>query len=332
MKRIINAIIVLVLFVIIAFGLFFYQQNKKPYIGKITYGYQNWPGVLPYLVAYDLGFFKEQGLEVKMVKEDSYVQEIDNLISGKTDFIGDIALIDVVKKASQGNKLKVVLATDYSNGADGIVVKKEIKTFGDLKSKKVAVEKDTLSEYLLYDALKKNDLNFNDIEEIDLSSQKGAEAFIKGEVDAVVTYEPELSKAVSNGNGYSLYTSLNSPGLIIDVLAFRDEFMQKNQNKVVAVVKAYVKAMDYIKNNPDKSYIIGAKYFKITSEEFKNQLAGIKLLNKEDNINALSYGASINSLHGAIIQANKFLIEKQSIKNEVDSIDIIEPKFIRDLN
>ncbi|MFA6476298.1 MAG: aliphatic sulfonate ABC transporter substrate-binding protein [Candidatus Paceibacterota bacterium] len=331
-KKIIIAIIGVVALAGILIGAyFFYSQSQTKSLGQITYGYQNWPGVLPYLVANDKGFFKEEGLDVKMVKVDSYVKEIEDLNSGQVDFIGDIALIDVVKQVSQGKDLKIVLATDYSNGADGIVAKKEIKTVLDLKGKKVAVEKGTLGEYLLFDALKKNSLGLSELSLVELSAQEAAQAFISGEVDAAVTYEPDFSQAVDKGNGWRLYTSSDSPGLIIDVLTFKKGFILQNEDKVQAVVAAYAKAMDFIKANSEEAYAVGAKYFAITPAEFKEQLAGIKLMDKFENNAALSYKISLDSLHGSVIEANTFLLGSGAIKNKVDSLDVIDASFLRGL-
>jgi len=205
MKKTITILTFVLLTILAAGGIFFYGQSQPKSLGKITLGWNTWPGNLPYLVAYEQGFFKEQGLEMEMIAEESYLKKVDDLISGKIDFSGDMALVDVVEKASKGGKLNVVLATDYSNGADGIVAKKEIKNISEFKGKKVAAEVGTLGEYLLYDALKKNNLELSDVQEVNLSAQEAAQAFIRGEVDAAVTYEPDYSQAVEKGAGWRIY-------------------------------------------------------------------------------------------------------------------------------
>jgi len=323
-------LIAVILISVIGGGIYIYQQTQPKQLGEITYGWNAWPGNLPYIIAYEQGFFKEQGLDVKFVKETGYGAMLNNFISGQTDFSG-IALIDVAEKVSKGNNLKVILAHDYSNGADGIVAKKEIKSISELKAKKVAIEIGTLGEYLLYDALKKYKLTLADITEINLSAQDAAQAFIRGEVDAAVTYEPDFSQAVNQGSGWRLYTSTDSPGLIIDVLAFKSDFVAQNPLKVAAVTRAYFKAMDFISANPEAAYEIGAKYFEITPSEFKDQLSGLKLLNLDDNLNLMAYGNGSDSLHGLIHQAYNFLKEKGIVLTPVDSTEIVEPKFIREL-
>lgn len=326
------AIVAIVLLVLGFFGAFYYKNINKKYLGKITYGYEVWPGVLPYLIAYEKGFFAEQGLDVKLYKSQNYTQEIDDFLSGRVDFLGDYALIDVIKKVSTGEKVKVVLATDYSNGADGIVTDKSISNVSQLKNKKVAVEKNTLGEYLLYDALKKSNLSLSDLEEIDLSAQDSAKAFVDKKVDACVTYEPDLSKAIKEGNGNLIYNSSQSPGLIIDTLVFRPEFIEKNPSKVLAVVKAYFNAVNFIEKNNDEAYSIGAKYFDITKEDFKKQYEGIKQVSFIENMTLMSFGSGRDSLHGLVSSACDFLQTKDILHAKVDSLEIIDPQFVRALS
>lgn len=337
--KIMNKKIILILFLILiilisllATWVFVYKNNNFGNLIKIKYGYQNWPGVLPYLVAYEKNYFKENGLDVTLVKENSYVDEINNVVSGKTDFIGDIALIDVVKDVSEGKSLKVILATDYSNGADGIVANKSIKNVSGLNGKIIAVEEGTLGEFLLFDALKKNKLVFSDVKTVNLSAQESAKAFINKKVDACVTYEPDLSEAILKGDGVAIFTSANSPGLIIDALVFRPEFVDKNYSQVQAVVKAYFKALDFIEKNQDKAYEIGSKYFEVSAKEFETQYKGIKQVPYNENVSLMTYGDSNTSLHGLINNAYSFLYLKGTVNKPIDSTDIIDPRFIRSLS
>ncbi|MFA6322796.1 MAG: aliphatic sulfonate ABC transporter substrate-binding protein [Candidatus Buchananbacteria bacterium] len=331
MKKIIILLLLIFLAAMAAGGYFLHKYSATKSLGKINFGYEAWIGVMPYVVAYEKGFFDEQGLEVELIYEESYDQEIAHLLSGRVDFIGDFALVDVVRSVSEGNDLKVVLATDYSNGGDGIAARKNLKEIKDLRGKKVAVEKDTLSEYLLYDALKKNGLSLADVSEINLSAPEAAQAFIDGKVDAAVTYEPDFTKAIEQGGGWRLYTSAQSLGLITDALTFRADYVENNPEKVIAVIKAYIKAIDFVRAQPEEAYRISAKYFNLTPTDLKKQIAGIKFLTKADNLEAFNYQTSLDSLHGAIMRANSYLLESKTIKNKIDSTDILMPRFIRDI-
>lgn len=332
MKKITIISLCIVSLIVIVGGVYVFGQFQTQSLGTIKYGYQTWPGVLPYLVAYDKGFYRSRGLDVVLVKEDSYVKELEDLISGNIDFSGDVALIDVVKNVSKGAKLNIILATDYSDGADGIVAKSSMKSVADLKGKNVAVEMGTLGEYLLHDALRKNNLGLTAVKEVNLSAQDAAQAFIDKKVDAAVSYEPSLSQAVKDGSGKILYSSSNSPGLIIDVLAFRSNYVKNNRAKVAAVVGAYAEAMDFIAKNPSEAYIIGAKYFGISVEQLVDQLKGIKLMSLGENMDLMAFGSGKDSIHGLINNAYDFLKSKGDIVSDVDTTEIVDPSFIRGVN
>ncbi|MEI6304617.1 MAG: ABC transporter substrate-binding protein [Candidatus Taylorbacteria bacterium] len=329
MKKITIISACVILLIAIAGGLFLFGQFQNQSLGTIKYGYQDWPGVLPYLIAYEKGFYKNRGLDVVLVKEDSYVKELEDLISGAIDFSGDVALIDVVKRVSKGVNLSVVLATDYSNGADGFVANSSVKSITGLKGKNVSVEMDTLGEYLLYEALKKDNLKLTDIKEVNLSAQDAAQAFIDKKVDAAVSYGPNLSRAVTDGDGAILYSSANSPGLIIDVLAFRSDFVKNNPAKVSAVVGAYADAMDFIEKNPGDAYTIGAKYFGISVEALTGQLKGIKLMSISENMDLMSFGSGKDSIHGLINNAYDFLKLKGDIVGDIDTTEIVDHSYVR---
>ena len=307
------------------------QNTANTSLPIVKYGFIPFPGTFPYLVAIDKGFFKEEGVDVQIVDEVDYLKMNEDVAMGVVDFQSQYVLIDVVDAVSRGKDLKVVMATDYSNGADAIVAKKTIETVVDLKGKKVGVANGTLSQYLLSDALRKNNLSLSDVIQVDLNSLDAALAFTKGEVDAAVSWEPDVTKAVNEGNGWRLYTSVESPGLIIDCLVFRSEFVKLYPERVAGVVRGYMKAMDFIASNPDASYGIGAKYSKVTVPEFAEQLKGVKLMTRTDNVGLMYYKSSIDSLHGSVNQAYLFLKTLGLVSNPVDSTTIIDPNFIRNL-
>ncbi|MBP7860005.1 ABC transporter substrate-binding protein, partial [Patescibacteria group bacterium] len=273
----------------------------------------------------------EEGLDVTIIEKQSYLEEIDDLLTGKVDLIGDFVLIDVIKNYSPENQLKVHLATDYSNGADGIVVNRNIKSPKDLKGKKIAVEMGGMGEYLLYDFFSKNKIEFSDVEVVNLNAEEASIAFIENKVDSAVTYEPHLSKAVEKGNGEKIYTSAMSPNLIIDVLVSKTKYSDSNHEKISAFVRSYFKAVDFIEKYPEEAYRIGAKYFKISPSEFKKQYAGVKQLNLEDNLEIMSFGNNTNSIHTSFKFAYDFLKLKNEVVFELDSLDVIDPEIVKEL-
>ncbi|MFA6594392.1 MAG: ABC transporter substrate-binding protein [Candidatus Buchananbacteria bacterium] len=335
-KYLISAIILAAVLILLVVAFFIYQFPRVadkaivPNLGELNYGWDEWPGVLPYLVANDKGFFSANGLKVKMVKIETNSQMVSKLIDGQIDFTGDITLVDTLKAYSRGENLQVINVTDYSNGGDGIVAKKSIAKVADLKGKRVAVELGSLNEKLLFYALEKNDLELRDVQRVDLSAAEAAQAFIRGEVDAAVTYEPGLSEAVAAG-GVKIFSTALTPGLIIDVGAMRNDYINQNPEKVQAVLRSYFMGLDYIKNNPQESYAIGAKYFNVSEQEFADYLSGLEWVDLRGNLLSMSYSLGYESLYGNGSLANRYLREIDIISSDIDIGEVIRPEFVRAL-
>jgi sulfonate transport system substrate-binding protein len=86
-----------------------------------------------------------------------------------------------------------------------------IKTLGDLKGKRVALQRGSSAHYLLVQALKKAQLDWSDIEPIWLAPAEARAAFEKGAVDAWAIWDPYYAatevdgqaRVLSNGVGLS---------------------------------------------------------------------------------------------------------------------------------
>jgi len=85
---------------------------------------------------------------------------------------------------------------------EGILVKKDspIQTIKDLKGKKVAFNKASISQYLLIQALASEGLSLSDIQPVYLVPSDASVAFADGKVDAWVVWDPYFTVAENNGN------------------------------------------------------------------------------------------------------------------------------------
>jgi sulfonate transport system substrate-binding protein len=84
-----------------------------------------------------------------------------------------------------------------------------IKTLTDLRGKKVAVTKGAGSHFLLLAALAKSGLSFKDISPAYLTPADGRAAFIGGNVDAWVAWDPFLTSAQRQSNARVLSDGSN---------------------------------------------------------------------------------------------------------------------------
>ena len=167
---------------------------------ELKIGLNPWIGNGIYYVAQEKGFFAQEGLDIEIIPyEDGGVGK-QLLLTGKIDVL-DLTPETAVVLADSGAKIKVIGMMDTSIGADGIIATNEIKTLADLKGKKVAFENGSPSHLLLSYLLDQQGLTTKDLVEVNLPAPDAGASFVSGSVEAAVTWEPWLSKAVERPGG-----------------------------------------------------------------------------------------------------------------------------------
>ena len=145
------------------------------------------------------------------------------LLSGDLD--ADLSTADsvltVLDKAP--GQLKIVYLTDTSAGADAILAKKEIADIKGMKGKKVAATLGQCNQLLLDKALEKAGLTEKDIQLVNMNPDDAGAAFAAGQIDVAVTWEPWITKVAGEKKGHVIFSSKETPNLILDVLAVSTE-------------------------------------------------------------------------------------------------------------
>jgi NitT/TauT family transport system substrate-binding protein len=272
-----------VLFTTIFMGLILVSLSiAKP----IRLGVSDWPGWVAWYVAQEKGFFRSEGVDVKLVWFGTYSDSISAFASGQLD-ANSQTLSDTIPLASKGMKIKVILVNDNSNGNDALVVKNSIKTIKDLKGKKVAVETGAIDHFFLLYVLQKYGLTEKDIQIINMTTQDAAIALIEGKVDAAAVWEPWISKIVESKKAHVLISSKDTPGLIPDLLVVHEESLNKNYNEYIKLAKVWFKTVEFIKNNPSEAAAIMAKVLNIKKDDVVLMLKGVKFFGIRENTRAL---------------------------------------------
>jgi sulfonate transport system substrate-binding protein len=137
------------------------------------------------------------GIRVSWHEFSSGLPLLEAINTGNVDFGADVADTVPLFAQAAGAKLAYVAEEAASPSAQAILVPAEspIKTLADLKGRKVAVTKGAGSHFLLLAALGKAGLNFKDITPAYLPPADGRIAFVGGNVDAWVAWDPFLTSA-----------------------------------------------------------------------------------------------------------------------------------------
>ncbi len=284
---------------------------------------QPWIGYGPWYIAQEKGFFDQRGLKVNLVEFTTDQDLNSGLAAGKFDG-ANIATHTSIILREAGVDVKAVLLMDASFQADAMIAGEGINTIADLKGKKVAFEEGTTSDILLTYALSQNGMTKADIIPVPMPAADAGAAAIAGQVDAAVTYEPYISAALGQGNGYRIiYSAAEKPGLISDVFVFPAKVLAEKPEAVKAMLLAWQDAYDFLQANPDEGQQIIAAAVGSDLEEFKTAWQGVKLYDLAENKSLL--GGQVQETYQ---QIGEVLVASGGAKAVPDPKEVFDASFL----
>jgi NitT/TauT family transport system substrate-binding protein len=178
---------------------------------KVAIGISGWTGFAPLTLAKEVGIFKKHGVDATIKK---IPQKDRHLAIASGDVQCAATTVETyIAWNPIGVPITQVVQLDKSHGADGLVVRNGIVKIADLKGKTVGVDAPGTSPYFgLSWILKKNGMSMKDITAATMSPQAAAQAFVAGQNDAAMTYEPYLSMVRDKPDaGEIIATTLDYP-------------------------------------------------------------------------------------------------------------------------
>ncbi len=231
------------------------------------------------IIAQEKGFFKAQGVDVELIYK-RYVQlEIANFSAGKYDGM-ILTLGSFINLSATNPDIRSVAVIDESTGADVVVAQSQIKTVADLKGKKVGANIGGFSELFVTEMLKRANLTSDDVNLVKLEALEIPKRLKNNIIQAGHTWEPHLSEAIKLG-GHILFTSKQTPGLILDMIVFRGETIRDRPEDIRRFVRAWLQATTYWKANVQEGNAIVSKALKIPRNTIS--LEGVKLTDLGEN-------------------------------------------------
>lgn len=290
-----------------------------------------WIGYSPFYVAAGMGYYKKHDLEVSLKTFSDPAMLPSSVTSKAVD--GSLMTYDqLIGAVAQGQKLKVVMPIDYSNGGDAVLADKSITKITDLKGKKVAYSPLSPSDFLISYALKINGMSTKDISPINMAPEAVPAAMASKAVPAGVTYEPNVSQILATGGGSqfkTIYTSKEAPGLIADVMVFDEAYIKKNRKPIAALVQAYLDGLAYMKSNPKEASEIIGKAIGVSGKEVLEQLTGVYNIPASEMKLPFMPGKDTKSyfVSGGVI--NEILMNSKQIKTPVVIKTTIDDSFVK---
>jgi len=283
-----------------------------------------WPGYYPMAIAAEKGFFEKHGVQVEPVFYSVYGNQAPDLSAGMID--GAMMILSDTLFDSLSKEIKIVMALDNSAGADQVVASSSIAKASDLRGKRIGVQSSTVSGVLLIrQMLNANGVSPADVTFVPISPEK-VPASIPSLIDAGYTYEPFTSQSRAKGDKV-IFSSADTPGLIVDVLALRKDVVQNRPEDVKAFIAAWFEAVQYWKDNPAEGNAIIARAAGLKPEEVSAE--GVNLFDLNANLKTFTPGADNTSVYFAAQQELQFIVSTGDITVPVNINDLLDPSFLR---
>jgi NitT/TauT family transport system substrate-binding protein len=290
---------------------------------KVAIGISGWTGFAPLTLAKEAGIFAKNGLDVTIKKIPQASRHLA-IASGDIQCAATTVETWIVWNAN-GVATTQLLQMDKSYGADGMAVRNSIASIKDVKGKKVAASAPGTAPYFtLAWFLKKNGLSVKDVTVVTMEPAAAAQAFIAGQNDVAMTYEPYLSAVREKPEaGKIIATTLDYP-MVMDTFGCTPKFIAENEAAVAALVKSYFDALEMIKTDQKKAYEIMGADVKQSVEQFGNSA---KYLRWQDQ------AANKTFFTGEFTTFNKeaadLLLEIGVIKQIPDLAKLADTRFVR---
>ncbi len=290
---------------------------------QVTIALSGWTGFAPLTLAKEAGIFTRNGLDVTLKKVPQASRHLA-IASGDVQCAATTVETWIVWNAN-GVATTQLFQLDKSNGADGMVVRSNIASIKDLKGKSVAASAPGTAPYFtLAWFLKKNGLSVKDVSVVNMEPGPAAQAFIAGQNDAAMTYEPYLSAVREKPDaGKIIATTLDYP-MVMDTFGCTPKFIADNPDAVKALAKSYFDALDMIKADQARSYEIMGADVKQSAEKFGSSAQYLRWQGREENKKFFA-----GDFQAFSKEAADLLLEIGIIKAVPDLTKIVDTRFIQ---
>ena len=316
----------------------------------LVVGINTWAGHAPGIVA-NLGlksgnassiYKTAYGLDVELKVIDDPAAKFAAFQAGQIDIMWD-TVDSWAREASVLAEGKVrgraIIMEDWSRGGDGIASLATIKSVEDLAGKKIATTEFTPSHWLLLYLLNQSGLSPEQKAQIEKNlvitqdAPAAAAMFKSGKVDAAVTWEPDLSGAVTarGDAAHVLISTTAATNVIADVLVARAEVIEQAPATIAAFVAGWLEGIEYMKKDPAGSNAVIGDALKLDNETVAGMLSGLKLTPFADNAQFFGLTGGKSHFENLFDTAFRIWRKKGVVTRVADAKECLDARFVQAL-
>ena len=216
-------------------------------------------------IAENKGYFREQGLNVKIKEFDSGRTALRSMLSEEGIDIVTAAQTPVVFNSFTRNDYAIVGGIAYSENDFGLLARRDrgISAAANLKGKTVGMTAGSSGHFFLGLFMAYSQMRVSDVKIIDMEPPRLSQALIEGQVDAIATWEPHIYEARKVLGDKAMF--LPSQGIYRADLycVARKDFIRNHSEALKRFLRAIEKAEGFIRKNNKEAMEIVAQRLKL---------------------------------------------------------------------
>ncbi|MFC1853269.1 putative urea ABC transporter substrate-binding protein [candidate division CSSED10-310 bacterium] len=286
-------------------------------------------GWMPWPYAAESGILKKwadkYGVSIKLIQAD-YIPTIEAFVAGQADACVMTNMEALDMPAANGMETVAVIVGDFSNGNDGILLRKG-SSVAALKGKKINLVELSVSHYLLVRALEMNGMKEKDVRVVNTSDSDIIPVFQSNpDMDCIVTWNPLLLEGMLLPGVTNVYDSSKIPGEIIDMLVFNGKVIKENPNVVRAVVGAWYEVMSLLARRSTRKEVVKsmASMANCTEKQFEKQLETTFLYTAAKDAAEFTRGETLKKTMDTV---RHFCFDHKLLGENTKSVDAIGVRF-----
>jgi NitT/TauT family transport system substrate-binding protein len=290
------------------------------YLHTLAVDGQIWTGM-------DRGSFDKEGLDLELRQFNTGLEIFQALIGGSLDVLATGAVLSNFPARGQG---KVFLINDIEVATAQLWVHADqgVKSFADLKGKRIATSTGTTAHVFLDRALRANSVDPKEVELVNQAMPAAVTSFISGAVPAValwvpfnVTVRDKVPDAMKLADAGAYYPQ----AAIIGGWAAANAYYDANPETLIKLIKGWGEANDYVVAHSEEALqsLQKAHYSQTPLTDIQEQFKAQKMFTSSEWKKLYSDGTVTNWLQ----QTTDFFMANAGVKDFTPASKYFDPSL-----
>jgi NitT/TauT family transport system substrate-binding protein len=309
--------------------------SPAPAADKVAVGTGGSASDAPFYIAYDRGFFKDEGLDVELIVLDSGAKVIAPLGTGELDVGSGALSVGFWNALLRGIKFRIVADRGHTEPGylyQTVFMRKDLidsgqfKSLKDLKGMRMGfAAQGVTSLSLLNEAAKFAGIKFEDVTPVYLSFPQQIAALQNKALDGTMLIEPQATVAVNAGYGVRFMdTNEFYPHQQISVIFYSDKFATQRKSVAEKFMRAWLRGVRTYNDALKGGKIAGAGADEVVATMAKSFNMSPALV-REMYSQAVDVTGAVN---GAGIQKDlDFFLKQGWVSGQIKASDVIDVSF-----